>query len=441
MTPWKTIPDAQVRQILADRIDRDERSLGIAVGIIEPAGRRTVVHGVRDQLHRQPVTSGTIFEIGSITKVYTSLLLADMVERGEASLEEPVAALLNMSVRVPERGGRQIRLVDLATHTSGLPGLPPDMATDDLDNPYADYTAGMLEASLATVRLSQDIGTTYAYSNLGAALLAHALSQRAGKPYETLVMERFIEPLGMSRTAFALSPAQREVAATGHDALREAVSDWDFQVFAGAGAMRSTVDDQLEFLAANLGLRAASSVVPALRAARVPRRATGIPGLQIALGWHVLDADGDIFWHNGGTGGFQSFIGLDLQRQVGVVVLSNVAAEIGVDDIGVHLLRPERPLAPPRKWRVEMQGDPARYDGFVGRYQLTPELVAEFTREGDRLFTQLTGQPRAEVFPEGERDFFLKVVDAQVSFEVDATGRATGLVLHQGGQDLAAKRL
>jgi D-alanyl-D-alanine-carboxypeptidase/D-alanyl-D-alanine-endopeptidase len=167
--------------------------------------------------------------------------------------------------------------------------------------------------------------------------------------------------------------------------------------------------DQLEFLAANLGLRAASPTTPALRAARVPRRPTGIPGVQIALGWHVLDADGDIFWHNGGTGGFQSFIGLDLQRQVGVVVLSNVAAEIGVDDIGVHLLRPDRALAPPRKWHVEVPGDPARYDGFVGRYQLTPELVAEFTREGDRLFTQLTGQPRAEVFPEGERDFFLKV--------------------------------
>ena len=345
---WNIPSDAQVQQLLADRIDRDRRGVGMAVGIIEPAGRRTVVHGVLDQESRWPVAGDSIFEIGAIAKVYTGLLLADMVARGEAALTEPVAALLDPAMSVPAWGDRKITLVDLATHTSGLPRLLPPMAADELPSPDGGYTAVQLEEGLAAIQLSRDVGAAYEYSNLGFALLAHALSQRAGRDHEALVMARIVEPLGMSRTGLRRLPAHRASAARGHDAELVAVPEGAVQVSAGAGALRSSVDDQLSFLAAHLALQA-SPLGPAMRAMREPRRSTGIPGVDIALGWHVLNLESEIFWHNGGADGFRSFMGLDLQRQVGVVVLSNASSDIGVDDIGLHLLRPHRPLASPPK--------------------------------------------------------------------------------------------
>ena len=180
----------------------------------------------------------------------------------------------------------------------------------------------------------------------------------------------------------------------------------------------------------------------AMAAMLTVRRATAAPGLEIGLGWHIVTRDGhEIVWHNGGTGGFRSFIAFEAKTGTGVVVLSNAETPAGVDDIGEHLLNAKAPLWQPPPEHKHVAVDPKIFDGYVGQYQLAPNFVLTITRDGAQLFVQATGQPKLEIFPESERDYFLKAVDAQLTFETDGQGRATGLVLHQNGMNQPAKRI
>ena len=437
-------PDAEIRQILVDRIDAQKQSVGIVVGVIEPAGRRVVAYGHPAANDTRPLNGDTLFEIGSITKVFTSLLLADAVERGEVALTDPVAKFLPATVKVPERGGRSITLVDLSTHTSGLPRLPTNFAPKDAANPYADYSVENLYAFLSGYRLTRDIGTEYEYSNLGGGLLGHALALRARTDYEALVRARVTTPLGMASTAITLVPEMKERLAVGHSPTLQPVANWDLPTLAGAGALRSTTHDLLTFLAANLGYTS-TPLAPAMASMLKVRRPTASPNLAIALGWHVLSAHGkEIVWHNGGTAGYRTFIGYDQKARVGVVVLSNAGTPAGPDDIGRHLLDAESPLLAPQtapKSRTEIAVDPGIYDGYVGRYQLAPSSILTVTKTDNHLFAQLTGQPSFEVFPESAKEYFYKVVDAQLTFDVDSGGKATAVVLHQNGANVRAPRI
>jgi serine-type D-Ala-D-Ala carboxypeptidase/endopeptidase len=433
--------DSEIRHILVDRIDKDHQSVGIVVGILEPTGRRVVAYGNLAKDDKRSLDGDTVFEIGSVTKVFTSLLLADMVQRGEVALTDPVAKYLPPEVKVPQRGGRQITLQDLATHTSGLPRMPSNFTPKDPANPYADYSVEQMYQFLASYQLTRDIGSQYEYSNLGGGLLGHALARRAGMSYEKLVQSRICEPLEMKSTAITLSLDMKARLAAGHNQGLEPVANWDLPTLAGAGGLRSTANDMLNFLAANLGYTK-SALAPAMAAMLAVRHPTGMPNVEIALGWHITTRDGqEIIWHNGGTGGYRSFIGFDPKSRIGVVALSNAETAAGVDDIGQHLLNASVPLHTAPKPHKEVAVDPRLFDGYVGRYELAPNFILTVTREGNQLFAQATGQPKFEVFPEGDRDYFLKVVDAQITFETDAQGKATGLVLHQNGRNVPGKRI
>ena len=407
--------DSEIRQILVDRIDVQHQSVGIVVGVIGPEGRRVVAYGQLEKGDPRPLNGDTIFEIGSTTKVFTSLLLADMVQRGEVALDDPVAKYLPASVKMPERNGRSITLVDLATHTSGLPRLPTNLKPKDPGNPYADYSVEQLYQFLSSYQLTRDIGSQYEYSNLGGGLLGHVLARRAGMDYEALVRSRICDPLGMNNTRVTLSPEMRARLAAGHNQAMDTVANWDVTTLAGAGALRSSANDLLTFLAANLGYTK-SPLAPAMAAMLRVRRPTGRADLEIALGWHIYTTNGkEIVWHNGGTGGYRSFMGFDPKAGIGVVVLSNAFTAGGVDDIGRHLLDASVPLMKPPKEHKQVAVDPKLFDGYVGNYALAPNFVLAITREGDHLFVQATAQPKFEIFPEDDRDYFLKVVDAQKS--------------------------
>lgn len=341
--------DSEIRKILAQRIDADKRSVGIVVGLVSPNGRRIIVHGSLDRNDPRPLDGDTLFEIGSVTKVFTSLLLADMVRRGEVALDDPVQKYLPRGVTMPRRGGREITLRDLATHTSGLPRLPNNMSPKDAADPYADYTVDQLYRFLSSYTLPRDIGTEYEYSNVGGGLLGHVLARRARMDYESLLISRVCVPLEMEDTRITLSAELRARFAAGHDDQMKPVPHWNLPSLPGAGALRSTANDLLKFLAASLGLRQ-SPLAPAMRSMLDVRRPTGVEGMQIALGWHVFNRGGhEIVWHNGGTGGFRSFVGFSPASRVGVVLLSNAETAEGVDDIGLHLLDSSIPLTtPPR---------------------------------------------------------------------------------------------
>jgi len=336
-----------IRKILVDRLGSRQDSIGIVVGIIEPAGRRVVAYGSGDRNDVRPLDGDSVFEIGSITKVFTSLILADMAHRGEVALTDPLAKYLPQGVRVPERGGRVITLEDLARHRSALPGMPTNFASGiDPQNPYLHYSVNQLYEFLAGYQLPRDIGSKFEYSNMGAGLLGHALALRAGKNYESLVITRICRPLGMKSTAITLSPDMKARLATGHDGLFRAISNWDLQgAFAGAGAIRSTANDMLDFLAVHLGYTP-SDLGPAIATATTERK-EAYGSMEIGLGWLIRQKKGsEIIWHNGGTGGYRTFAGFDPKARIGVVVLANVSTNAGVNDLGFHLLDSEVPLLP-----------------------------------------------------------------------------------------------
>ncbi|HEV2700235.1 MAG TPA: serine hydrolase [Steroidobacteraceae bacterium] len=443
--PWTFPSDAEIRRILAQRIDEQHQGVGMVVGVIDAHGRRVISYGTLDKADPRQPDGRTIFEIGSVTKVFTSLLLADMVQSGEVKLDDPMAKYLPPGTKVPERGGRQITLIDLATHTSGLPRLPTNFTPQDPSDPYADYSAQKLYAFLKGYSLPRDIGAKYEYSNTGAGLLGYALARRAGMDFGALVQRRITGPLGMRSTAITLAPAEMSRLAPGHDARLNRSANWDFTTLAGAGALRSDADDMLTFLGAELGY-VKTPLAKAMKAQLEPRRPTDIPNTVIALGWHIT---APLVWHDGGTGGYRSMIAFDPKQGVGVVVLSNTFTTAGVDDILVHLfagtpLAPPPPPPPPPTPSVEHHAsavDATVLQGLVGRYQAAPNLVVEITLQDGQLYARLTGQPRFPVFPEGQHRVFWKVVDAQADFAVDARGRATAMTLHQGGQDLQAPRI
>jgi serine-type D-Ala-D-Ala carboxypeptidase/endopeptidase len=433
--------DAYVRAILQERVEKNKRSVGIVVGLISSKGSRIVSYGKPARNSNAGLNGDTVFEIGSITKVFTSILLAEMAERGEVNLNDPVAKYLPGSVKVPARNGREITLLDLATHTSGLPRLPKNLKPKDPNNPYADYTVEQMYEFLSGYQLTRDIGEKYEYSNLGAGLLGHILALRAGTDYETLVITRICKPLGMDSTRARLSPQMEPRLATGHDRDGNAVAGWDLPTLAGAGALRSTAGDMLKFLAANMGL-SKSALLPAMQKAHAMQKGTGVPNLSIGLGWHMLSNHGtEIVWHNGGTGGYHSFIGFDKRKGLGVVVLSNSANDI--DDIGLHLLESNYRLAKSEspEERKAVSIDPKILETYVGQYELAPDFVITVTREGDRLYAQATGQSKLGLAAESETKFFLTEVDAQISFAKDERGRVTGLVLHQNGRNMPARKI
>jgi D-alanyl-D-alanine-carboxypeptidase/D-alanyl-D-alanine-endopeptidase len=338
------IADDAIRRILADRVDERRQAVGIVAGVIDSNGRRVISYGAVAKGDPRRVDGDTVFEIGSITKAFTSLLLADMVRSRDVELTDPVAKYLPATIKVPQRDGRVITLQDLSTHTSGLPRLPTNLKPKDPLNPYADYTVEQLYEFLSSYELTRGIGERYEYSNLGGGLLGQALERRAGKDYEALVQERITGPLMMSDTRITLSDAMKERLAQGHNGRLEPAPNWDLPTLAGAGALRSTANDLLKLLAVPLGY-AESPLAADFAAALAARRPTGFAGLEIGLGWLIRKTPRrEIIWHNGGTGGYRTFAGYDLSARTGVVVLSNTFTLAGVDDIGFHLLDSEIPL-------------------------------------------------------------------------------------------------
>ena len=438
--PASSMPvDEEIRQILENRIDEQKRSVGIVVGVVEGGQRRVVSYGRLATDDSREVDGDTVFEIGSITKVFTAILLADLVGEGAFELETPVQRVLGPDVTVPTRNGAEITLLHLTTHSSGLPRMPNNFRPADAGNPYADYTVAQLYEFLSSHELQRDIGAEVEYSNLGTGLLGHALTLSQETDYETLVSRRLLEPLGMSDTSITLSPSQQERLAVGHSVQLRPVANWDLPTLAGAGALRSTVNDMLTFVEANLGLRE-SPLVDEIGVTHAARRDFPAPGMRIGLGWVIRSGHGrELHWHNGGTGGYRSFLGFDLESQSGVVVLSNSGDS--VDDLGFHLLDSRYRLVLPPAFRAVVEVDPAVYDDYAGVYQLNEDVVFTVTRQGDRLFVQLTGQPRFEVFAESETTYFYRVVDAQITFGRGEDGSVDHLVLHQNDMDQRAERL
>ena len=432
--------DEELQSLIDTRVE-EGRAVGIVVGVIEADQTMRTVWSGNAGADAPPLGVHSVFEIGSITKVFTGTLLANMVARGEVSLADPVSQYLPDNVTVPSRGGKEITLLDLATHHSALPRLPTNLSPADVTNPYADYTVEQMYAFLSTYELPRDIGSAYEYSNFAVGLLGHVLAGVAGGSYEDVIHERILEPLHMRMTGITLEGEMLAQMANGHNEQGEAVPLWDIPTLAGAGALRSNIGDMLTFLAANI--RAPESQLEHSMHESHAVRKTINEEMGVGLNWHVRSVGEEkIVWHNGGTAGFRTFIGFDPAKGVGVVVLTNSAH--GADDIGFHLINQNLPLAAaaePVPDRTEVEVSDEILKTYVGEYQLAPSFSIVVTLEDGALFVQATGQPKIPVFAESETKFFLKVVDAQITFNKDDTGVVVGLILHQGGANQPGRKL
>ncbi len=333
-------PSGDIQAMLDQRI-RGRPDVGIVLVTYRTGGHPRIFAAGSSGRAGLPLTGDTLFEIGSITKTFTASLLADMVRRGEVRLDDPVATTLPSSVHVPGRAGRNITLLDLATHTSGLPGLPTNIHPKDLSNPYADYTQEMLDEFLASYVLPRDIGSKYEYSAVGIALLGRALGYRLHTGWEQALTERILTPLGMSSTRATLDSSLRRRLAPGHDETGKPTSNWSIPALPAMGALHSSANDMAKFLIANVNPRSKPFGRIFARAHRP--RVTMDQETRVGLAWQTgHGTNRTIVWHGGGTGGYRALIAFDPGRQVGVVLLTNFAS--GADDIGFHLLDPTLPL-------------------------------------------------------------------------------------------------
>jgi CubicO group peptidase (beta-lactamase class C family) len=365
-----------------------------------------------------------------------------MVQKGEVSLDAPAQQYAPPAMTLPTLNGKAITLAHLAEQNSGLPRLPSNMSFADISNPYADFTAEDLNAFLASHTLRRDPGAEFEYSNLGMGLLGALLAHRSGQTYEQLVKTRILDPLGMASTGIALTPPMQARLAQGHTAEGAPAASWDLPALAGAGALRSTMNDMMRFLDANLG-EPASDLERAMRLAQTPRF-TMSPNTRIGLGWITLtQGDGGFIYHDGGTGGYGAIVILDRKRNVGVVLLAN---RTGVpDDIAMHVLDPSIPLTPkpkPAGERAEIYVPPETLAAYAGVYtlDLAPDFKLTVTLVSGQLQVQATGQQKFPVFAGSATEFFFKIVDAQLTFVAAADGKPAHLILHQGGANQKATK-
>ncbi len=550
-----TIPVAVSDNIKA-RVDNGVNT-GIVVGIIDADGSRYYSYGVKSLESKEPVNEYSVFEIGSITKTFTGILLADMVIKGEVKLDDPLQNYLPAGITAPTRNGATIKLVQMSNHTSSLPRMPDNFNPANPANPFADYSEKQVYDFLNTYKLTRDIGSEYEYSNYAAGLLGHVMATKKGVTYEKLMIDVIAKPLNLNDTRIALTPKMKTNLAMGHSEGVE-VENWDLTSLAGAGAIRSNAVDMLKYVSANMG-KAKTNLYPAMQLSHKNSRVEGSSPM-VGLGWHKTgSAELEIIWHNGGTGGYRTFTGFTKGGDKGVVVLSNSNAS--VDDIGMHLLNPTSPLKPIKnsiaikirktidtqgieagvKEYVEIKKDKADYydftegqlnklgndylnkgeiekaiavfnlnaeaypqssnvfysrgeafvkkgdkekaiedykqsvelnpgnqrgidrlkelgvsagdvikeivvdtntlESYVGQYQLAPGFILTVSREGTQLKAQATGQPEFPVFPKSKNVFYLKVVEAQLTFNQHSDGKVQSVTLHQAGQDIVGKKI
>ncbi len=325
-------------KIVAPLVDDGDHP-SVAVGIIALGGavRKHAAFGTLDgREDGPPATATTLYEIGSVTKVFTAMLLAMAAERGEVAIDDPVQKHLPDSVSIPKHGDLPIKLGELADHTSGLPRIPKRLAPK---NPYVRYDRARLHADLGTFRIAE-ARPGYAYSNLAYGLLGDLLAQKAGVTYEALVRARIAEPLGMRDTVLAIDDARQPRFARPFASNGKPGETWEFDALAGCGAIRSNIVDMLAFVAAHL--EPSDALAAPVRAMRTKRHDVS-DRVDIALGWHTLTfgpkspVPGEtVWWHNGRTGGYASFCAIHPATKSAVVMLTNRSRP--VDQVGFKLL-------------------------------------------------------------------------------------------------------
>ncbi len=419
--------EAQLRQIVDQRLAGDRTGACMAVAVIEK-DQVARTYACANEKDRSRIDAGTAFEIGSVSKTMTAALLADLIVQGKASLDDPLADYLPEGTVVPRFEGQPILLRHVVTHTSGLPALPARMQMANPANPYAALDEATLLASLADVTLARAPGSQFEYSNFASMVLSYAVARRAGNDFESLLDARLFTPLGM-HGAYVDARPDGVRAAVGHTPNTRPTPAWTFQPnLAGVGGVRATLDDMVRYVQGHLG-QLDAPIGEALELTRQP--VSQQP--PMAMNWMLAPVgDRTVHVHEGGTGGFSSFVAFDTQRERGVVILSDTTwNSIGsLGSLGQHLVDASMPLGKPRKVTAP---DPAVLDALAGDYQLAGGPRMSVKRKGDALVIHPQGQAEYEMGYDSEGDFYPLQFDAVLRPQRRADGSYAFQWLQMGG--------
>jgi len=406
---------------------------GASLAFVDAHGVEFVNVGTLDG-KQAPPREDTFYEIGSLTKTFTGLLLAEMVEKRYVTLEQTLRASLP-DARLPEDVGN-VTLLELATHRSGLPRVPSNLESADVNNPYLGYDADRLYAYLAGAKLTSIPGTLYAYSNLGFGLLGFVLASRLRVPYEAALELLVCSPAGLRETRVTLAPAETPRLAPPYDADLSPAENWTLGVLEGAGALHSTARDLARYEQLLLGTL--HSPLDAALREQLLARADGSDGSRASLGW-IVRRDGTLS-HSGLTGGYASELLVDRARGVAVVLLTNAGLNVGVRDLGnalLELARGREPSVPslPREVRVR----PETLAEYTGSYPLSRERAFTLALAGGHLVVEVPGERPILLYPEAGGGFFAKLLELRVRFERGPSGLV--MVSKEDGREIRRPRL
>lgn len=436
--------DAEIGRLIRYRIIRQRIALSAVIAVLRPEGRGVITFHDPHATDEPSPGASTIFEIASLSKIFTALLLADATVRAQVRLDDPLSAYVPPGVRVPQFADSPITLIDLATHGSGLPLRPNNLTAKAVDSPnkYAGYTLDQLYGGLPDYPLTRRPGSGFEYSNLAFGLLGQALALEGHAPFADLLRERITQPLGMTDTHFGEDPATASRRAQGHGADSKPVGQTDEGALNPAGGLRSTADDLLKLLALFVNGTGPDELVSAARLMLTIDRPGDDPMTHMALGWRRTSVHGETYyWSNGSGDGSRTFMGFNPARRIAVVALADTAGGDGFDDIARKVLDPEQPVdmkVLPRREAIPLPE--AALARAIGRYQYAPDDRIEISRgETGLILTASAGQ--LVIQPWSQTGYFSAGMDLLIDFPGASTGPASALVLRQGGQRFVYKRV
>jgi CubicO group peptidase (beta-lactamase class C family) len=411
--------------------------LGISVAYIAPDGKVSFLSkGKMSKQTHKKVNKNTIYEIGSVTKLFTALAVADVIKEQGISLDRPVEELLPPGWDLPEFSGTPITLQHLLTHTSGLPKSPSNLSKSSSD-PYRNYSYSDFCSYLKEVELKEKPGSSFRYSNTGMGLAGIILEEQLDKSYSKIIRDRILEPLDMQNTGINIPKMDSSWLASGYMGNNE-TAKWHFKSLAGAGALRSTTKDLTKFLQAYLGNRNSDidSSINITQQVYFTTKDEAKHVSQVGLGWLFSTRHSRIAWHNGATGGFRSSIGLNKEKGSAVVILGNTSHPVA--DLGLHLLDDSYPIKEVQK-RIALSKKELWQ--FTGEYKVTDNISYYVSLLDKQLYFRVSGQKKIPFYPKSRKRFFCKIIPAEISFSKGKNGRVNQVTLHQNGRNISAKKV
>lgn len=435
-----TDPDGPHRAEIAKQVqpylDADLTS-SVVVAITD--GGKHEIYGFGHGPNNKAPDGHTLYELGSVSKVYTSLLFADAIQRREVELDTPLAELLPPGVTAPTKDKVAITLRHLALHTAGLPRVPPTVAQQgEQPDPYAKFDEDALYRDLVHTPLAVVPGTQVEYSNYGVGVLGFVLGKKLDGNYARAVTARVLKPLELRDTFVGTPPEVAARRAIGTNDDLAAVPPWTFDALAGAGALVSSARDQLALLDAELDAAAGGQTTlrRAMKLTQEPQ--LDVPATQTneGLGWQI-DRAGR-YWHNGATGGYHAYVGFDPKTRRGVVVLASTSTSLveHLADVLYKVMEGAPPAAP-------VLATAKQLSEFAGHYDLAGEKLA-LTAAGNRLYVEGSGEPRHRLLPISEHEFWIEALQTVAVFErddKDPDHKVNRLIFVIGERQLAAQRV